>query len=124
MFDDVRFRHLLLQFGDGGIFLLRLEKAGEVLNLGFQLLIGDAVEVLPQNKPHSDAEQQLGGCKKNQIPECEPEPDGQFPHACCSARIVYPTPRTVWINLWQPPTSSLIHTVRGVGYTIRAEQQA
>ena len=49
-------------------FFCDLRKLCKVFDLGFQGVVGDGVELLPQSNPHSHAKQKLRHSEDRQIP--------------------------------------------------------
>ncbi|MGD0792867.1 MAG: hypothetical protein ABR920_13965 [Terriglobales bacterium] len=77
---NVSFRDFFLKLGHCRIFLLRFQEISEVLDLGGQCIVGNAIQALPKDKPHADAKTELGSRKDYQIPQGKPKADGESSH--------------------------------------------
>src|SRR5713226_4679270 len=78
--EDVGFGDFFLKFGDGSVLLLRFQKVPQVINLVGQFVVGNLIEAVSKDEPHAESEDQLSGGKYQQIPECQPQADGQSLH--------------------------------------------
>ena len=95
MLDSIGFVHFFLQLGDRGVFLLRLQKVPQVVDLSFETVVDQVIKMMPEDDPHAGAEDELSEREDSQVPEGEPHADGELLHTSPAGRITYPTPRTV-----------------------------
>jgi len=94
-FRTVLFGDLSAKLIQGLIGALAFEKSTHIFYLCSQSSINNVMQVLPQDEPHSHSKNKLSEGEDRQIPGRQSQSDGEPLHECASARIMYPTPRTV-----------------------------
>lgn len=59
MFDRVGFVNFFLQLGNRGVFLLRFQKVLQIVDLSFEAVVHQVIEMMPEDDPHAGAENEL-----------------------------------------------------------------
>jgi hypothetical protein len=59
---------------------LRFQKVPQIICLVAQFVIGDLVEAVPKDDPHSESKKELSSGKYQQVPERQSQANGQSLH--------------------------------------------